>query len=670
MKTVTKLMIGMALVALLALPAMAVQPPHECDNSHPTGTCSVGESCGVTSYTAWGSWSDGECTSHGGISNTCEERCVSGSGSGCGTGYKAQHRIRTANYGCADIPGYCTSSADCDDKILCTNDVCSGNVCSHPAYTTHGSCVSDCQSGGGQTCTDDCKACGVECDTNDQCADNEVCTRHDCVALSCDDQDVCTTDAAVGHACQHTAIGCDDRDICTTDSCDSVDGCQHAAVVGCCIDNEDCDAGYECTDNECVHIIGYCTSNEQCSPWQTCTENRCTDKQYGCSLNLYEKNPQTWEIVQGTSAVMGFDASSFEITGSGLLPTTGYNIIYYPDPWPGTGLLILGETLTDGSGGIHTGGYFDFTQIPIAGDANPGAKIWVVLDSDVGSGQMVAWNPTEYLFENNLIRTEAGLCGGQPAPECYTDEGCPEHKACIEGVCVVQPFCGDDTCDVGETFENCPADCQECRSNADCPEGELCGDGGCYDPCSDVQCVPGFVCDMGQCVPRPRDSGTFAPYTEPECQAILNAVQPMDSIDPSTLPLLNLHDTYISAEFHYASEFDCVDLAYYTRGEPSFDKDCIEVEWWGREQTEMHTYGGMPVLTAPNPAGAICVLAVKNSQADTYMPVQIKLTDSFNNVGAVIVSKEPVIQQCYQLPEDFSECRLRSSYDPFLKWKD
>jgi len=162
----------------------------------------------------------------------------------------------------------------------------------------------------------------------------------------------------------------------------------------------------------------------------------------------------------------------------------------------------------------------------------------------------------------------------------------------------------------------------------------------------------------------------FSPYTESACQEIINAQYPMDSIDPSTLPMLNLKNTYVSAAFHYTSQFDCVDLAYYTKGEPSFDSHCTEVEWYNRVQEEIHSYGGMPILTALNPAQAICVLAVKNSPAETTLPVTITLTDSHGNVGDVLVSSNPVIRQCYRLPEDFSECRLRGGFSLHMPWVD
>jgi PKD repeat protein len=161
---------------------------------------------------------------------------------------------------------------------------------------------------------------------------------------------------------------------------------------------------------------------------------------------------------------------------------------------------------------------------------------------------------------------------------------------------------------------------------------------------------------------------SFSPFTESICQNILTEQRPMDDIDPETLPVLPLKNTYIHADFKYASQFDCVYLAYYTRGEPSFSRDCTAVEYFNRGQEAIKSYGGMPQLTAWDPTGAICVGAVKNSQSENTLSVTITLTDSHGNVGDIIVSPDPVIIQCYQIPDDFSECRLRDVYMPCLAW--
>jgi hypothetical protein len=132
-------------------------------------------------------------------------------------------------------------------------------------------------------------------------------------------------------------------------------------------------------------------------------------------LYLYEKNPSTWVIIQGgargemqyISAGPTFD---FVFDGKKLNPGANYTLIYYPDPWPGTGLICLAAGTAKRGGNIHLAGSVELnSDLPIATDLNsPGAKIWLVLSGDVDcEGQeMVGWNPTEYLFENKLIQYE------------------------------------------------------------------------------------------------------------------------------------------------------------------------------------------------------------------------------------------------------------------------
>ena len=104
-------------------------------------------------------------------------------------------------------------------------------------------------------------------------------------------------------------------------------------------------------------------------------------------------------------------------------------MIYYPDPWPGAGLICLGSGIAHGRGGnVAIWGRKNLgtdLPVPIEGyDANAkaispsgavGAKIWLVLSNNVYCGtegtlpdskpdsEMKGWNPSAYLFEFNLI---------------------------------------------------------------------------------------------------------------------------------------------------------------------------------------------------------------------------------------------------------------------------
>ena len=65
--------------------------------------------------------------------------------------------------------------------------------------------------------------------------------------------------------------------------------------------------------------------------------------------------------------------------------------------------------IVNDEGDIHIKGSVDTGDLPIEGDTNPGAKIWLVLSGDVDceAQTMIGWNGTEYLFEYDLISFDA-----------------------------------------------------------------------------------------------------------------------------------------------------------------------------------------------------------------------------------------------------------------------
>jgi hypothetical protein len=127
-------------------------------------------------------------------------------------------------------------------------------------------------------------------------------------------------------------------------------------------------------------------------------------------LYLFEKDPATWEIVEnGSWGKMQYTLTGsefdFVFNGHGLENGSEYTLLYYPDPWPGNGLIRLGTGTACDEMDVHITGSVDTGDLPTADDENEGAKIWLVLSSDVDcvNQTMVGWNPTEYLFEYDLI---------------------------------------------------------------------------------------------------------------------------------------------------------------------------------------------------------------------------------------------------------------------------
>lgn len=102
---------------------------------------------------------------------------------------------------------------------------------------------------------------------------------------------------------------------------------------------------------------------------------------------------------------------NYSLTGTGLAPSTAYDLIYYADGWPGNHPgAFIGSASTNGSGGLTMSGTPNLnTDLPELPDGNfaVGAKVWLVRTADYNSGTlatgpMTAWNPSQYLFEGNV----------------------------------------------------------------------------------------------------------------------------------------------------------------------------------------------------------------------------------------------------------------------------
>ena len=131
-------------------------------------------------------------------------------------------------------------------------------------------------------------------------------------------------------------------------------------------------------------------------------------------VELWEKDPSTWEIVEdGAWGKLKYNLEGptfdFVFNGHGLEVGANYTLIYYADPWPGNnpGALIANGTAND-EGDIHLAGSLDLgMDLPHSSDGNypDGAKVWLVPsdDYDGTTCQMTGWNPTECLFEYDLI---------------------------------------------------------------------------------------------------------------------------------------------------------------------------------------------------------------------------------------------------------------------------
>lgn len=110
-------------------------------------------------------------------------------------------------------------------------------------------------------------------------------------------------------------------------------------------------------------------------------------------LYLYEKD-SNWDIVEdGAWGKLIMKKNGFVFNGHGLVPGESYSLLDNAE-W-GVTVEVEATGTADKNGNLHLSG----DSLIDGGDSG---KVWLVLSDDVDT-QMTAWNPTEYLFEYNLI---------------------------------------------------------------------------------------------------------------------------------------------------------------------------------------------------------------------------------------------------------------------------
>jgi len=127
----------------------------------------------------------------------------------------------------AEIPGCCSSNAECDDGTACTTDTCD------PVFHTCSNVQED----------DMC----VACDESDvfSCSPMGACAAVECVAGACAPRE---------------APDCDDADDCTEDSCVAAEGCRNVLRT---------------EDPECTNIP--CAGDAECADTNLCTVDTCDE---------------------------------------------------------------------------------------------------------------------------------------------------------------------------------------------------------------------------------------------------------------------------------------------------------------------------------------------------------------------------------------------------------
>ncbi len=150
----------------------------------------------------------------------------------------------------------CTTTPDCDDNNVCTDDVCVNSLCVHTDSKT------------------------TSCDGN-SCSTPDRCVNGTCIPgpNPCNDDNACTIDNCDAQGqCSYVARDCNDNNPCTTDSCDPSTGCAHVNNTLPCSDNNPCTTADQCANGVCVpgaYNTGPCSDGNPCTLGDHCANGSC-----------------------------------------------------------------------------------------------------------------------------------------------------------------------------------------------------------------------------------------------------------------------------------------------------------------------------------------------------------------------------------------------------------
>ena len=419
--------------------------------------------------------------------------------------------IDTCHQGVCDLGTFtCVAIAipdgtDCDDGTACSlNDTCLGGVCVGGVAV---SCDDD------NVCTDDLcdPATGCvysfnfgACDDGNGCTTNDMCSAGVCdgTTPACDDGNPCTLDQCVPGtaACVNTPdnlLPCSDGNACT--------GGDHCAS-GACVPGPDdgCDDGNDCTVDLCKAGVCKvlpledhpCEDGEICTVNDTCQLAVCLPGQLDpCD----DDNPCTQDSCQ---------------MGQGCV-----HELLVDEPCDDGDVCTQGEVCDASSACVPltTTDCDDDNPCTVDNCHPENACVYAIKGGACDDG-----NPcTAGDF------CQVGECKGQPATcndnDACTHDSCDEVLGCqfvsIAESCVDDELCTDDSCE--------PASgCVFTHNTLECDDGLLCTDS---DVCTDGVCVgTDVVCeDAGACTQSSCDA-------EEGCVSVVVADSPCDDGDPCT----------------------------------------------------------------------------------------------------------------------------------------
>ncbi len=378
------------------------------------------------------------------------------------------------NFGYVDRTG-CTK---CDDGNFCTDDSCSGGTCQYanngnarvcytgpPGTQGVGLCVSGLERCGGGVlgpCIDEVIPAGEVCGGSDEDCDGMLDEGCDCSPLG--DTEACypgpPSTLGVGE-CSAGLRECRDDVLCQSPFTTCWSDCGGAIVP----QPEICDNLDNDCDGNVDGILEFCYTGDPL----TRGVGECRDGVRGCAAGAW--GPCNSEVLP-----------QVEICGDGL-DNDCDGVVDNDCPSGCAGPETCDGTDEDCDGLIDEGVALPAGQTCIAGSVFPSCDGVVCDPGDVCMAPSLFCSPDET---------------GCQATNCPTDTDC------LLGTCFTNNCSSHAVCDPGDACYNnglCLSLTDPC-SGLNCPEGQICYKGACYDPCaSTAECTNPLECFDGRCAP-------------------------------------------------------------------------------------------------------------------------------------------------------------------------
>ncbi len=341
---------------------------------------------------------------------------------------------------------YCTSDDDCEDSLDCTSEHCSDDgICVRAVAEDTCLINNTCRAPGEISPHNSCLECAPEAAVLEWSVRTE--------GAGCDDGDACTlSTTCVEGACVGIELECEDANPCTENLCDSVDGCVFEPAF----DDEVCDDGSECTEND-VCYRGDCAGDAiSCDDENECTDDSC-DPSAGC---VNDNNTESCE--DGDACTDGDICVDGECEPGGETNCNDGNIC----------TIDVCDTLA-GCYHLSTENPCCIGQTSVCDDGDP--------------------------CTDDLCDGDGGCDYQANTATCDDGDACTDTDVCFEETCGGEEItcadtnqCTRDECNSSVGCVFVPLSDVECTDAFECTTDEMCDDGVCVGDDSGCVCEPEF----------------------------------------------------------------------------------------------------------------------------------------------------------------------------------